>query len=359
MTGARSAVTLRRAALCAADLRVTEKMTMHVLITGAAGHDRPQARPSGWPATARSTASRSTSSRCSTSWQPAAPAGFSGKVDIVAADLAQRGRRRQARLPARPDVIFHLAGVVSRRSRARFRQGLSGQPRRHPGAARGDPRSRRRLSAEARLHARRWRCSARRFRRSIPDDFHLTPLTSYGTQKAIGEVLLADYTRRGFCDGVGIRLPTIVVRPGKPNKAASGFFSGIIREPLAGDEALAAGRRVGAAHHASPRSAVGFLVHAAGLTREHARAAHQPHPCRASAAPSASRSRRCAASPATRSPPASGASRRSAGHAASSPAGRSASTPAARASSGFRARARSTTSSASISTTTAAAASSA
>ena len=80
--------------------------------------------------------------------------------------------------------------------------------------------------------------SARRFRRSIPDDFHLTPLTSYGTQKAMGELLLADYTRRGFCDGVGIRLPSVVVRPGKPNKAASGFFSGIIREPLAGMEAM-------------------------------------------------------------------------------------------------------------------------
>ena len=72
------------------------------------------------------------------------------------------------------------------------------------------------------------------FPHSIPDEFHLTPLTSYGTQKAIGELLLADYNRRGFLDGVGIRLPTICVRPGKPNKAASGFFSGIIREPLAG-----------------------------------------------------------------------------------------------------------------------------
>src|SRR6202023_1280528 len=73
---------------------------------------------------------------------------------------------------------------------------------------------------------------------SIPDDFHLTPLTSYGTQKAMGELLLADYSRRGFCDGIGIRLPTIVVRPGKPNAAASGFFSGIIREPLARQEAV-------------------------------------------------------------------------------------------------------------------------
>ena len=76
------------------------------------------------------------------------------------------------------------------------------------------------------------------FPEPIPDEFHLTPLTSYGTQKAIGELLLNDYTRRGFFDGIGLRLPTICVRPGKPNKAASGFFSNIIREPLKGEEAV-------------------------------------------------------------------------------------------------------------------------
>ncbi len=103
------------------------------------------------------------------------------------------------------------------------------------------------------------------FPHSIPDDFHLTPLTSYGTQKAIGELLLADYTRRGFCHGVGIRLPSIVVRPGKPNKAASGFFSGIIREPLAGMEAVLPVPETVVHTHASPRAAVGFLIHAAGL----------------------------------------------------------------------------------------------
>jgi D-erythronate 2-dehydrogenase len=103
---------------------------------------------------------------------------------------------------------------------------------------------------------------------AIPDEFHLTPLTSYGTQKAMCELLLADYTRRGFLDGVGIRLPTICVRPGKPNKAASGFFSGIIREPLAGQEALLPVADTVRHTHASPRAAVGFLIHAAGLSRE-------------------------------------------------------------------------------------------
>src|SRR5205085_4479025 len=100
---------------------------------------------------------------------------------------------------------------------------------------------------------------------SISDEFHLTPLTSYGTQKAIGELLLADYSRRGLLDGVGIRLPTICVRPGKPNQAASGFFSGIIREPLAGQEAILPVAETVRHTHASPRAAVGFLVHAAGL----------------------------------------------------------------------------------------------
>ena len=102
----------------------------------------------------------------------------------------------------------------------------------------------------------------------IGDDFHLTPLTSYGTQKAMCELLLADYTRRGFVDGVGLRLPAICVRPGKPNKAASGFYSSIIREPLAGLEAILPVDDRNLHTHASPRAAVGFLVHAAGLTSE-------------------------------------------------------------------------------------------
>jgi nucleoside-diphosphate-sugar epimerase len=97
---------------------------------------------------------------------------------------------------------------------------------------------------------------------AIGDEFFNTPLLSYGTQKAIGELLLADYTRRGFMDGVGIRLPTICIRPGLPNKAASGFFSGILREPLAGQEALLPVSEDVRHWHASPRSAVGFLVHA-------------------------------------------------------------------------------------------------
>jgi nucleoside-diphosphate-sugar epimerase len=99
----------------------------------------------------------------------------------------------------------------------------------------------------------------------IDDEFFTTPLTSYGTQKAICELLLSDYSRRGFLDGVGLRLPTICVRPGKPNLAASGFFSNIIREPLAGRPAVLPVSEDVRHWHASPRSAVGFLVHAATM----------------------------------------------------------------------------------------------
>ena len=106
------------------------------------------------------------------------------------------------------------------------------------------------------------------FPHAIPDEFHLTPLTSYGAQKAMCEQMLADYTRKGILEGVGIRLPSIVVRPGKPNKAASGFFSGIIREPLNGEEAQLPVADTVVHTHASPRSAIGFLIHAAGLPRD-------------------------------------------------------------------------------------------
>jgi nucleoside-diphosphate-sugar epimerase len=106
------------------------------------------------------------------------------------------------------------------------------------------------------------------FPEAIPDEYHLTPLTSYGTQKAIGELLLADYTRKGIFDGVGIRLPTICVRPGKPNKAASGFFSNIIREPLVGEAAVLPVSDDVRHWHASPRSAVNFLIHAATIDGE-------------------------------------------------------------------------------------------
>ena len=197
---------------------------------------------------------------------PTKPEGFKAKLNTVAADLAVSDEAAKA-IAGRPDTIFHLAGVVSGEAEIDFEKGyrvnLDGTRALFEAIRAIGDGYRPRLVYTSSIAV-----FGAPFPPSIPDDFHLTPLTSYGTQKAIGEALLADYTRRGFCDGVGIRLPSVVVRPGKPNKAASGFFSGIIREPLAGLEAVLPVPETVVHTHASPRAAIGFLVHAAGLARD-------------------------------------------------------------------------------------------
>ena len=94
----------------------------------------------------------------------------------------------------------------------------------------------------------------------LPDDAALTPQASYGTQKAIGEYLVYDMTRKGFIDGRSLRLPTITVRPGKPNKAASSFASGIIREPLAGVDAICPVAPTARLWVQSPRKVIANLI---------------------------------------------------------------------------------------------------
>lgn len=195
---------------------------------------------------------------------PEKPAGFAGTAELSASDLSSPGAAAKA-IAGKPDVIFHLAGVVSGEAETDFDKGY-----------RVNLDGTRVLLEEIRAAGYKPKVVftssvavyGAPFPASIDDEFQLTPLTSYGTQKAISELLLADYNRREFLDGVGIRLPTICVRPGKPNKAASGFFSGIIREPLAGQEALLPVSETVRHTHASPRAAVGFLIHAAGLTRD-------------------------------------------------------------------------------------------
>jgi len=165
---------------------------------------------------------------------PEAPAFGAAEVRVHAGDIAAEGAA--AALVARgPELVFHLAGVVSGEAEQNlelgYRVNLDGTRALLDALrlATGRPRV---------IYASSIAVFGAPFPETIPDDFHPTPLTSYGTQKLMGELLLADYTRRGFIDGIGIRLPTICVRPGKPNKAASGFFSDIIREPLAGQEAV-------------------------------------------------------------------------------------------------------------------------
>jgi nucleoside-diphosphate-sugar epimerase len=183
------------------------------------------------------------------------------EVSVHTGDLADAGAAA-ALVAKRPDVIFHLAGVVSGEAEANFDLGY-----------RVNLDGTRALFDAVRLAGYAPRVVftssiavfGAPFPEAIPDEFHPTPMTSYGTQKLMGEALLSDYTRRGFFDGIGIRLPTICVRPGKPNKAASGFFSGIIREPLNGHEAILPVPRSVVHTHASPRSAVNFLVRAAEI----------------------------------------------------------------------------------------------
>jgi len=195
---------------------------------------------------------------------PERPAGFSGVVDVSTSDLSSSGAATKA-VAGKPEVVFHLAGVVSGEAETDFEKGY----RVNLDGTRALLEAIRAAGYKPKLvFTSSIAVYGAPFPRSIPDEFHLTPLTSYGTQKAICELLLADYNRRDILDGVSIRLPTICVRPGKPNKAASGFFSGIIREPLAGHEALLPVSDDVRHTHASPRVAVGFLIHAAGLTRE-------------------------------------------------------------------------------------------
>lgn len=195
--------------------------------------------------------------------EPERQAAASFGVETVVADLAEPTVAGDL-VSSRPDVIFHLAAVVSGEAEADFEKGF-----------RVNLDATRLLLDAVRTLGRGYRprvvfsssiaVFGPPFPEVIGDDHCTTPLTSYGTQKAIAELLLSDYTRCGFLDGVGIRLPTICVRPGKPNLAASGFFSSIIREPLNGEEAVLPVPDEVRHWFASPRAAAGFLIHAATL----------------------------------------------------------------------------------------------
>jgi nucleoside-diphosphate-sugar epimerase len=191
-----------------------------------------------------------------------APASPDGQVESIAADLTAPGEVGRL-VESRPDLIVHLAAVVSGEAESDFDKGyrvnLDGT-RALLDAIRAADGYRPRLVFTSSIAVYGPPLPHR-----IPEDFQEAPLTSYGTQKAIGELLLADHTRRGFVDGIGLRLPTICIRPGRPNKAASGFFSSILREPLVGQEAVLPVPETVRHWHASPRSAVEFLIRAATL----------------------------------------------------------------------------------------------
>ena len=181
-------------------------------------------------------------------------------VDLAAAGAADR------LIEGRPDLIFHLAAIVSGEAEADFDKGyavnLDGTRALFDAIRQAGMTS---AYVPRLVFASSIAVFGTPFPEVIPDEFFTTPLTSYGTQKAIAELLLADYSRRGIFDGIGIRLPTICVRPGTPNKAASGFFSNILREPLVGKEAILPVSDSVRHWFASPRAAVGFFVHAATI----------------------------------------------------------------------------------------------
>ena len=190
-----------------------------------------------------------------------APPADDPRVTAVAGDIGD-GRLLEDVIDAETGVIFHLAAVVSGMAESDFDLGM-----------RVNLDATRTLLDVCRAKGHRPRLV---FSSSVavyggplpdpvPESAALAPQTSYGTQKAIAELLINDYTRRGFVDGRSLRLPTISVRPGKPNAAASSFASGIIREPLNGQEAICPVDPGARLWLLSPRTVIECLLHAADL----------------------------------------------------------------------------------------------
>jgi D-erythronate 2-dehydrogenase len=184
------------------------------------------------------------------------------RVTVVTGDITDRALLEQA-IPADTDSVFHLAAVVSAGAEEDFDLGI---------AVNLD--ATRAILDICRGHGSRpklvFASSCAAFGGDMPeviaDMTARTPQTSYGTQKVIGELLLNDYSRKGFVDGRALRFPTVVVRPGKPNKAASTFASSIIREPLQGDRAVCPVTPDSRMFLASPRSIIENVVRAHNLS---------------------------------------------------------------------------------------------
>lgn len=191
---------------------------------------------------------------------PVLPDGVPGAA--LAADLSDPAAA-SALIDTRPDVIFHLAAIVSGEAEADLQKGyavnLHGTIGLCDAIARQDDYCPRFVFTSSIA------VFGTPLPEIIPDDQPTQPLTSYGTQKAMGELMISDLSRRGVLDGISLRLPTICIRPGKPNAAASGFYSSILREPLVGQEAVLPVPDTTRHWFASPRAAVGFLLHAAEM----------------------------------------------------------------------------------------------
>jgi D-erythronate 2-dehydrogenase len=188
-------------------------------------------------------------------------------VTSVAGDLVELPA---AAIPPDTDVIFHLAAVVSAQAEADYDLGRRVNLRGTDAVVDAC----RRLVAAGRKPPRVvFTSSVASFSggqdANLLDDARQIPSNSYGAQKAAAELILADASRRGFLDAVSIRLPTVIVRPGRPNRAASSFLSAIIREPLLGLPADLPVPDAFAAWVCSPRRAVDWLLHAAAMDTSH------------------------------------------------------------------------------------------
>ncbi len=192
---------------------------------------------------------------------PPLPAPF--PVARVAGDIVALP---DAAIPPDTDVIFHLAAVVSAQAEADYDLGRRVNLR---GTDAVVDACRRLVAAGGKPPRVVFTSSVASFSggqgSNLADDARQLPANSYGAQKAAAELVLADASRRGFMDTVSLRLPTVIVRPGRPNQAASSFFSAIIREPLLGLETELPVQDDFAAWVCSPRAATTWLLHAAAL----------------------------------------------------------------------------------------------
>ena len=195
---------------------------------------------------------------------PALPLPQDRRVRLITGDIADRDTVAGLIGPG-TDAVFHLAAIVSGEAEANtelgYRVNLDG--------TRAVLDACRALGTSPRLiFASSLAVYGGALPPAVGDDTALTPQTSYGTQKAIGELLVNDYSRKGFVDGRALRLPTVVVRPGRPNRAASTFASSIIREPLTGRDAVCPVSPETVMALASPRRIVEGLVHALDIPAE-------------------------------------------------------------------------------------------
>src|SRR5712671_6483455 len=195
---------------------------------------------------------------------PALPLPEDKRLNLVTGDIADRDTVARLIAPG-TDAVFHLAAIVSGEAEANpelgYRVNLDG--------TRAVLDACRALGTAPRLV---FASSLAVYGGALPpevgDDTALTPQSSYGTQKAIGELLVNDYSRKGFVDGRALRLPTVVVRPGRPNRAASTFASSMIREPLADQDAICPVSPDTVMALASPRRVVAAIAHAHDLSGE-------------------------------------------------------------------------------------------